>query len=337
MGIKSAGILLKRVVHGTIIVLALQSPNISRAAACRQTGQDESRCPAPEKGAPNVITRKQILAFSPRARATLVDAILAHWSGSASKGLNTPLRAQHFMAEIATETGGFTSLTENLNYSASGLLQTFPKRVSAAQAAALAGRPYDIAQAVYGGEWGRKNLGNRLGTTDFWDYRGSGFLQLTGRTNYVSRGEKLKLALADHPDDVRTPDLGFTTAVSFWSAVGAAQVADKDNLLAVRKIVNGGVNGMDIAQIWLARAKKFFPAPGVPLPAGGFDPVEANAVTARIGQTGIAIPAAPVADPTTFRSILAAFQKSNGLNPNGNFDEDTLYRLTDPSSIPQDE
>lgn len=111
---------------------------------------------------------------------------------------------------------------ENLNYSVSGLLNTFSRaRISTAQAQAYGRSPgraanqVAIANAVYGGEWGRKNLGNTQ-PNDGWDFRGGGQSHTTGRTNY----EKVKAATG--VDVVGNSDLILDPMVSATALVQAS-------------------------------------------------------------------------------------------------------------------
>ena len=116
-------------------------------------------------------------------------------------GITAPLDQAMFIAQMGHESGGFTRLVENLNYAADSLVPTFGKhRITAQQAAALgrtATQPANqraIANLVYGGEWGKKNLGNQV-AGDGWKYRGRGLKQVTGLSNYRSCGLALKLEL----------------------------------------------------------------------------------------------------------------------------------------------
>ncbi|EOV9744346.1 glycoside hydrolase family 19 protein, partial [Enterobacter hormaechei] len=94
-----------------------------------------------------------------------------HYIDAAMKefGITAPLDQAMFIAQMGHESGGFTRLVENLNYAAENLVPTFGKhRITAQQAAALgrtATQPANqkaIANLVYGGEWGKKNLGNQV-------------------------------------------------------------------------------------------------------------------------------------------------------------------------------
>ncbi|MCU0728992.1 MAG: hypothetical protein MUF41_02655, partial [Sphingopyxis sp.] len=106
------------------------------------------------------------------------------------------LRLAHFLAQTATETGGFRALSENLNYSATGLVATWPSRFpTRAAAEEYAMQPEKLANAVYA---------NRLGngppeSGDGWRYRGRGLIQLTGRDNYVARARETGLPLVTNP------------------------------------------------------------------------------------------------------------------------------------------
>lgn len=108
----------------------------------------------------------------------------------------TPLR--HLAYILATpyhETGGrMLPVRENLNYSVDGLLKTFGRhRISEADArkyGRTGNRPADqmmLANILYGGEWGAKNLGNTQ-HGDGWFYRGGGLAQITGRANFTRFG-----------------------------------------------------------------------------------------------------------------------------------------------------
>ena len=204
------------------------------------------------------VTAARIKSFAPKARDDLVKAIVDGWPAAEAAGINTPLRTQHFFAQIATETGGFKAIAENLNYSVDGLRNTFNKaRISDAQCNKLGrspGRSADqegIANQVYGGKWGEKNLGNTQ-ADDGWSYRGSGFIQTTGRSNFRACGQE------DNPDSLRTPDLGFAAAVTFWTDHVINKPADKDDVTEVRRKINPGLAGLDHAEAFLKRAKKIF-------------------------------------------------------------------------------
>ena len=98
-----------------------------------------------------------------------------------------PKILQATIPNLLHESGEFTRFEENLNYSIKGLLGTFSrKRISLSQCnqygridGKRAANKEAIANIVYGGEFGKKNLGN-VSPTDGWQLRGSGALQQTG-------------------------------------------------------------------------------------------------------------------------------------------------------------
>lgn len=205
-----------------------------------------------------LITRERLKAFAPKAAPAIVEAFIAGAGEIERAGITSPMRAVHFLAQAATETGGLTKLTESLNYSVAGLRATFGKhRISDADVKRLGrapGRPAkqeEIANIIYGGAWGRKNLGNTE-PGDGWRYRGSGILQTTGRANFRRAGRE------DDPEALRTPGPALTSALKFWTDHSLNALADRDEMTKIRKVINGGTNGLDECLVWLGKAKRAF-------------------------------------------------------------------------------
>lgn len=169
-------------------------------------------------------------------------------------------RASMFLGQIHVETGGFRTNVESLNYAYdSPMMRNFIRwgRISDADAKKF-GRTADhpahqnaLANILYGGEFGRKNLGNtQLG--DGWKFRGRGLKQLTGRDNYrrFSRAWLGDESLLENPDRVGNPDGAVASAIWFWKANGLNEVADRGSVDAVTKMVNGGTVGLADRKTW---------------------------------------------------------------------------------------
>src|SRR5690349_13908337 len=93
--------------------------------------------------------------LAPSARDNYLDAISQGGPLFEQHGITTPLRMAHFLAQAMQETGSFTVLRENMNYSAPRMLEIFgignhSARVTRAEAAVLAHHPEQIAERVYG-------------------------------------------------------------------------------------------------------------------------------------------------------------------------------------------
>lgn len=194
-----------------------------------------------------MLTVAQIKKLAPGARADIVAGLVAGWPRIYAAGTTTPKRLQHFMAEMAVESAGFSRLDENLNYSAGRLVEVWPKRFpTLAAAMPFAKNPRALANKVYGG---------RLGNTqpdDGWRYRGGGLIQNTGRENYRAAGYE------DDPDALRTMPGALIAALAFWTAHGLNRLVDAGSLEAERKAINGGLNGVDDLRAYLAKAATIF-------------------------------------------------------------------------------
>jgi len=85
-----------------------------------------------------VIDRNAFRKFIPHSKYPdqWYDALFSQQTELGGKSLleeyeiTTPNRIASFLAQCHHESGGFVWLTENLNYSASGLLKVFPKYFS---------------------------------------------------------------------------------------------------------------------------------------------------------------------------------------------------------------
>lgn len=155
----------------------------------------------------------------------------------AAYGIGGP-HAAMFLANVATESGRLSTLAENLNYSVEALLAKFGRhRISEADARAYGRSPghqanqQAIANAIYGGDWGRKALGNTK-PGDGWLFRGQGLLQSTGRANAATLTRRLRSRLIG----VAVPDFEADPAkltAPIWAAYSAADYVDMRGLAAV--------------------------------------------------------------------------------------------------------
>jgi putative chitinase len=172
------------------------------------------------------------------------DNVIAQIPETASKfNITNVLRLSHFLAQCGHESGGFKAVTENLNYSADGLKKIFGKYFPGNLNESYARNPEKIANRVYG-----DRMGNGSETTgEGYKFRGRGYIQLTGKSNY-SEFDKVV------PEDIlATPDLVATkyplmSAAFFFNKNGLWTICDKgadtDTVTAVTKRVNGGTIGL---------------------------------------------------------------------------------------------
>jgi putative chitinase len=157
----------------------------------------------------------------------------------------TPVRAAHFFAQTAHETGGFKAFSENLNYSAQGLQGIFGKYFPGNLEESYARNPEKIANRVYASRMG--NGDEKSG--DGFKFRGRGALQLTGKDNYAAFAKYLnKPEIMTNPDLVATT-YSFESAMFFFDKNKLWDICDKGindaAILALTKRINGGTHGLD--------------------------------------------------------------------------------------------
>ena len=156
----------------------------------------------------------------------------------------TPVRAAHFFAQTAHETGEFKLFVENLNYSAKGLQGTFGKYFPGTLEESYARQPEKIASRVYASRMGNGDEASK----DGWKYRGRGALQLTGKANYEAFAKYLgKPEIVTNPDLVATT-YAFESAMFFFDKNKLWDICDKgvskETILALTKRINGGTHGL---------------------------------------------------------------------------------------------
>jgi putative chitinase len=157
-----------------------------------------------------------------------------------------PARLAGFLAQVAHESGGFTAVKENLNYSAKGLMTTFKKYFpDEALAKQYERKPEKIANRVYASRMGNGDEASG----DGWKFRGRGALQLTGKANYQAFADYLKKPeIMTNPDLVAT-EYAFESAMFFFDRNKLWDICDKgvsdDTILALTKRINGGTHGLD--------------------------------------------------------------------------------------------
>ena len=157
----------------------------------------------------------------------------------------TPIRAAHFFAQTAHETGGFKAFSENLNYSAEGLQGIFGKYFPGDLENSYARNPEKIANRVYASRMGNGDEASG----DGWKYRGRGALQLTGKANYKAFSDYLaKPEVMSNPDLVATV-YAFDSAMFFFDKNKLWSICDKGindaAILELTKRINGGTHGLE--------------------------------------------------------------------------------------------
>jgi putative chitinase len=155
--------------------------------------------------------------------------------------INTPKRQAAFIGQCGHESASFKVLEENLNYSAKGLVATWPSRFQNIEfASEYERKPERIANKVYGG---RADLGNTE-DGDGWRFHGRGLIQLTGRSNYTVCGLALGKPFAEHPELLLEPDNACLSAGWFWNKRGLNALADNEDWTTITKRINGGTIGL---------------------------------------------------------------------------------------------
>ena len=173
------------------------------------------------------VTRDQLLKIMPTAKSR-VDKFLVFINRYAPEfGITTSLRMAHYLAQIAHESC-------ELKYT---------KELAS-------GAKYDTGKLAV-------TLGNTpVADGDGQRYKGRGLIQLTGKDNYKAYKEYCGFDVVAKPELLEQPLGAVRSSMWYWQTHGLNSLADKDDVKAVTKRINGGYNGIANRTKYLARAKK---------------------------------------------------------------------------------
>lgn len=155
----------------------------------------------------------------PKAKKGLLDPLVTYNDMQPNK-----LRLAHFFAQLAHESDGFKTLEEYAS-----------------------GKAYE----------GRKDLGNTE-PGDGVKYKGRGYIQITGRSNYRFAGQALNLGLLDNPKLLLTPVNGFNASLWYWRMKRLDDYADRNDIIRITKAINGGLTHLEERKKMLTVFKTIF-------------------------------------------------------------------------------
>lgn len=186
----------------------------------------------------NKLPKQEFYKLFPKAPEDLYDILLVQLP---KYEINTVYRVASFLAQCNVESAGFSVSKENLNYSAQGLLKTFPKYFDEKTAKIYERKPHEIANRVYANRMGNGDES----TGDGWIYAGKGYIQLTGKDNYKQFGNAIGKKLPEVSVYLTTTEGAVCSALWYWKTRSLNIYADKNEITNQRKKINGGTHGLD--------------------------------------------------------------------------------------------
>jgi putative chitinase len=196
-----------------------------------------------------MLTLSQLKQLLPK------NKYVEHWHHALSQllpdyDINTANRIAAFVAQCSHESGGFTTLKENLNYKPQSLRRLFskyfPDDAIANQYCARPNKQEAIANRVYANRMGNGDESSG----DGYRYCGRGLIQLTGRSNYQSFADSIEvdgrpLKIDEVPEYLATFEGAAQSACWFWEVNKLNQWADAGDILTLTQRINGGTIGLE--------------------------------------------------------------------------------------------
>lgn len=183
------------------------------------------------------ITPQLLIAVDSRAGKQAAQAAAALGIAVAEFHISDPAEVAALIGVCTVETGGWNVVTENLNYSTTEqLMKIFKSKFSdEASATPYLHAPEKLANLVYANRNGNGNTASG----DGWRFRGRGYIQITGRSNYARCLQALYGKADADPDLLLTPEGAARSAAWFWVEGKCGAALRKGGMDAVTRIVNG--------------------------------------------------------------------------------------------------
>lgn len=189
------------------------------------------------------ITLDLLRKICPKTKATTLEKFVTPLNEVCEHyEINTPKRMAGFLAQVAHESGGFTAVRENLNYSAKGLMTTFKKYFpTEALAKQYERQPEKIANRVYGNRMGNGDEASGDGSR----YCGRGLIQLTGKQNYTRFSNDLGISIEECVTYMETAAGAVSSAGWFFDQNDLLKYCDAGDIKMLTKRINGGFIGLE--------------------------------------------------------------------------------------------
>jgi putative chitinase len=193
---------------------------------------------------PISITAANITAITKHAKQRIISGIVDNQQAIFDGGIDTPLRLCHFIAQLAHESAHFQVTLEFAS-----------------------GKAYE----------GRKDLGNDQ-PGDGPRYRGRGLIQTTGRANYRQATIAIRRLNQNAPDFEKKPEQleqfpwALLGGITYWQSRKINSAADRDDVVRVTELINGGHRGLEERKEYLVAAKKIWLGAGGAPAAPGTQP-----------------------------------------------------------------
>lgn len=161
-------------------------------------------------------------SVAPKGNTDIIKATANAFPGVVAEfGISTTLRQAHFLAQLAHESDGFKTTVE---YASGSAYET------------------------------RRDLGNTM-PGDGKRFKGRGLIQLTGRANYAAASKALGVDFVSQPHLAAQFPHAMRIAGWYWQTRKINAVADRDDVNAVTRKINGGLNGIEDRKRYLERAR----------------------------------------------------------------------------------
>lgn len=208
------------------------------------------------------LTFEQYLAIFPATKASSEADFLAFRDACVRFSIDSPARLAMFCAQIAHESAGRTRFVESLSYTASRLMQVWPRKFKTRAMAVEYQRKGAQAIANRAYAWILGNGDEASG--DGWKFRGRGDTMLTGKDNYRRATVATGFPLDTNQDLAADPKVSPFVAAWFWSTIGGNALADRNDLMECTRRINGGTIGFAHRNELWQRFRVVFGLPAIP-------------------------------------------------------------------------